>query len=321
MKLNFTYLLILFATLLNAQSVVDFEEFSLASESFLNGEDGNGGFASGDVFLPNDYNTGYMSWSGWAISNTTDVTTPGFMNQYSAFAGGGFDGSANYATSFSFGANILRLQGDAVNTPVSGLYITNSTYTYLSMQDGDSFTKKFGGVTGDDPDFFLLTIKAYSDGTLSADSVDFYLADFRFSDNSQDYIIDEWTFVDLSSLGIADSLAFSLSSSDVGQFGMNTPAYFCIDNIFASDPLSTTTEIDPDLFEVFPNPTQDYIQINHSENENMDCSIFDTEGKLVFVEKLTSNSERINIQFLPKGNYIVNLEGKKVRSTKIVIKQ
>ncbi|MEZ4953573.1 MAG: DUF4465 domain-containing protein [Saprospiraceae bacterium] len=31
-------------------------------------------------------------------------------------------------------------------------------------------------------------------------------------------------------LGHVDSL-FTLSSSDAGVFGMNTPAYFCLDNL------------------------------------------------------------------------------------------
>ena len=30
---------------------------------------------------------------------------------------------------------------------------------------------------------------------------------------------------------LLDSVQFKLVSSDVGQFGMNTPAYFCLDNV------------------------------------------------------------------------------------------
>jgi hypothetical protein len=63
--------------------------------------------------------------------------------------------------------------------------------------------------------------------------VEFYLADFRFADNSQDYILDSWGFVDLSALGTVDFLEFDLSSSDNGAFGMNTPGYFALDNFGA----------------------------------------------------------------------------------------
>jgi len=67
MKLNFTFLTILFfATSLSAQTEVGFEEFVIPDESFLNGSDGSGGFSSGDIFLPNDFNADFNSWSGWA---------------------------------------------------------------------------------------------------------------------------------------------------------------------------------------------------------------------------------------------------------------
>src|SRR5690606_13300086 len=113
---------------------------------------------------------------------------------------------------------------------MSEIIVTNSTYAYYSMKDGDAFAKKFGGVTGNDPDWFKLTIKMYFQGIFN-DSVDFYLADFRFTDNSQDYIVKDWQSINLSSYGSMDSLSFELSSSDIGMWGMNTPAFFCIGGI------------------------------------------------------------------------------------------
>jgi hypothetical protein len=37
-----------------------------------------------------------------------------------------------------------------------GVYVTNTTYAYNSMRDGDMFAKKFGGPTGNDPDWYKL---------------------------------------------------------------------------------------------------------------------------------------------------------------------
>jgi hypothetical protein len=63
-------------------------------------------------------------------------------------------------------------------------------------------------------------------------SVDFYLADYQFTSNCYDYILHEWTWVDLTPLGdIVKTLHFELSSSDIGAWGMNTPSYFAIDNL------------------------------------------------------------------------------------------
>lgn len=74
------------------------------------------------------------------------------------------------------------------------------------MLEGDGFVKKFGGEFGDDFDFFFLIIKKYFGGELSIDSVNFYLVDYWFEDNSQDYIVEEWIYVDLSIFGNVDSL-------------------------------------------------------------------------------------------------------------------
>ena len=106
-------------------------------------------------FLPNAFNDVWESWTGWSISNITDTTTPGFLNQYSAIPGEGVESSANYAVTFVAGSSILKLTDEALGNAFTGLYVTNSTYAYLSIKDGDAFAKKFGGVTGDDPDYFF----------------------------------------------------------------------------------------------------------------------------------------------------------------------
>ena len=128
----------------------------------------------------------------------------------------------------------LDVFGSNYNTSISGVYVTNTTWAALSMKDGDAFAKQFGGDSGNDEDWFKLTCKGITkDGTYT-DVYDFYLADFRFSDNAQDYILEEWTWLDLSGLGDIVGLEFSLSSSDTGGYGMNTPAYFAIDDLNGS---------------------------------------------------------------------------------------
>jgi hypothetical protein len=99
------------------------------------------------------------------------------------------------------------------------------------MLQGDSFAKKFGGLSGDDPDWFTLTITGYDalDGVTG--QVEFDLADFTDPDPALDHVVDAWTLVDLSGLGPVKSLGFSFSGSDVGTFGLNTPAYVAIDDI------------------------------------------------------------------------------------------
>ncbi len=212
--------------------ISDFEDLSLAPESYWNGSDGSGGFTSGNAFYNNNYNSSWGSWDGFSYSDITDTTTDGLSGQYNAITGSGQNGSSNYAVGYvnTYASTLptLTLNNERV---IDGLYVTNNNYAYYSMLNGDAYAKKFGGDTGDDPDWFLLTITGKDEFGQLTGSVDFYLADYRFSDNSLDYIVNTWEWVDTSTLGIVKSLEFSLSSSDVGQWGMNTPAYFVIDTV------------------------------------------------------------------------------------------
>lgn len=309
----FTLLLsLLFTSILTGQSIIDFEEYDLSPETFLDGSDGSGGFSSGGIFLPNIYDTSYFFWSGWSISNTTDVETQGFTNQYSAIAGSGAESSSNYATTFVSGESIIRL--DDNSKKITGISVSNGTYPFFSMQEGDAFAKKFGGETGDDPDFFLLTIKKYLDGSLSQDSVDFYLADYRFEDNTEDYILSDWAFIDLSSLGEMDSLSLTLSSSDVGAFGMNTPAYFCIDNVVV-DNVSTNQSIVTEALSVFPNPAKELVYIKNIQDANF-ITMYNSIGMKVAKFDIINSS--INVSTLKTGKYIGLVNGNVQKTISIV---
>ena len=212
-----------------AMGTATFEDIALAPESFDNGSSGHGDFTSGDILFNNNYDTLYGSWDGWAVSNITDNVTGGWGNQYSAIPGSGAEGSNNYGVSYiGFAENPTAALTRA--KVFDGAYFTNTTYAYFSMLNGDAFSKKFGGFTGDDEDWLLLTIEGF-DGATSTGTMEFYLADYRFADNGLDYIVDGWTWVDLTSLGAVTSLDFSLSSTDNGMFGMNTPGYFAMDGM------------------------------------------------------------------------------------------
>jgi hypothetical protein len=212
--------------------IIDFEDLKLKPDSYYNGSDQTGGFVSRGAAFNNHYNAMFDTWSGWSYSNKTDVKTPGFQNQYSAYnlPDGGGDNSPNYGLAFNFNFGDALIQLPKGTAPQS-VRITNTTYAALSMRDGDQFSRRFGGDSGLDPDWFLLTIYGLDDGGEMTGSVDFYLADYRFQDPELNYIVDSWTTVDLTDLGNAMALGFDLTSSDNGPFGMNTPAYFAVDNL------------------------------------------------------------------------------------------
>lgn len=307
-KLGFV---LIFSMLLGScfsQVVAGFENFNLKQGQHLNDASPNRGFQSGSVELPNDYNDEFNFWSGFAISADTDTTTPGFTNQYSAIAGSGALGTSAYAVGYVYDNTVIRLTGKAVGKPMIGMYVTNSTYAALSMKDGDSFAKKFGGESGKDPDFFLLTIKKYAGGAIADDSINVYLADYRSPVSSKDYILTDWKYVDLTSIGEVDSLVLRLSSSDVGIFGMNTPSYLCIDQLSTDNLLSASSlNSTKARITLSPNPVRETLYIDLPIKGT--CTIYDVQGRVMYSSALESGQHHVSVMEYPKGVYFVNFNG------------
>ncbi len=302
-----------------AQTVSDFENLTLSPNSYWDGSDMSGAhnagifsstFISSDAIYPNVYDTSFGAafgyWStGFAYSNMTDSVTSGSGNLFSARAGSGVNTSSNYIISTN--NSIIRLSGAAANNTVNGCYVTNGTYAANSMRDGDAFAKQFGGVSGNDADWFKLTIWGYISGNLTTDSVEFYLADYRFNNNAQDYIIEDWNWVDLTSLGAIDSVIFVLSSTDNGSFGMNTPAYFAIDN-FNDQSVSTNDLAKEIAFSIYPNPTQNSIHINLGQTIEL-LQLIDVTGKVIYSQNNISagTTTLSNFDGLQAGAYFIKL--------------
>ncbi len=219
--------LLFFALALKAQTIATFESLTLPTDSFWDGTIAAGEFANGNGLFQNE-NAGWWS-AGFAYSNMKDSTTAGYANQYSARTAVGYNNSTIYAVGQKDA--YIKLTGAAKGKGVDGVYITNATYSALSMKNGDMFAKKFGGVSGNDADWLKLSIIGYNKNMVT-DTVHFYLADYR---SSNDYIVNDWRWVNLKKLGNVDSVVFAMSSSD-NSFGfMNTPAYFAIDNFTTLD--------------------------------------------------------------------------------------
>lgn len=308
-KIYFLATALVFGANINAQNVVDFESVNLAPESFADGSAGNGSFVFNSEISFSNYTDEWGIQRGFTVSNQTDITTAGFMNQYSAFTGAGNNGSANYVV-YTPEATILSAENEAIR--ISSFKITNTTYAGISMRDGDLYAKQFGSATdanGDDDgtngeDFFKVWVIGENADGSQKDSLEFFLADYRFSDNSQDYILDTWETVDVSSLSIdVDKLTFRLESSDNAPWGMNTPAYFAIDDVSYE---ITTKVLEQDLISinVYPNPVTDILNI---QGENGYLTLTDANGNKVS-SKIHNNSSIIDMSNFAQGVYFLKLD-------------
>ncbi|PLW93174.1 MAG: hypothetical protein C0592_06890 [Marinilabiliales bacterium] len=306
-----------------AYEISETDELPLGFDSFWNGSDLSGGFSSGIAYFPNFYDTAYYSWSGFSYSNMRDDSTIGYANQYSAISAGGMyapdSGGTNYVVSwvspdwmsptFDPLANEVSWT-DTSQHIVSGFYVTNSTWAYLAMLNGDGVSKQFGGTSGNDPDYYKLLIYGERADSSITDTVEFFLADYRFSNNDNDYIIDSWTWVDLYKLGEVKKLYFSVASSDVGTYGINTPTYFCMDNLmvypanFSSDIAESNHSID---FTVYPNPSNGLFKIHSGENNNYDVFVYDLSGRMATHLSDVSDQHYFDFSHLDAGMYIMQL--------------
>src|SRR6185437_13972491 len=131
-------ILLFAATAARGDVTVDFGDKPLPANSFDNGADGAGGFTTpdGGVFFNNSYNPKYGNWSGWSLSNVNDTTTAGYGNQYAAITGTAVAGSGTYAVAYDGGPNVAYLNLPTGSAPIS-MAVTNTTYAYLSMLNGD----------------------------------------------------------------------------------------------------------------------------------------------------------------------------------------
>lgn len=215
----------------NAQ-VATFEDIVIGEEGHMSvsteDDDDRTEFTSGGYTFATGcfHDSDYWYWFGYA--NRTKTTFESLDDQWNNIVGGGHNGSANYGIGFSAEFNgpcFVTVAGDE-GAVVPGLYVTNSSYAYTSMLNGDSFAKKFG-----QGDWFKLTITGYDANEEVTGTKEYYLADLREADKA--YIINDWRYVDLSGLGKVKKILFVLTSSDTGNWGMNTPGYFCFDDLGA----------------------------------------------------------------------------------------
>ena len=321
MKKTITIISLLTLTFAKAQILTsDFESFTLTPNSFY--KDTNSvDFSTANATFEYEWTKAFGGyWSaGFAYTNKTDTSNGTFTNLYGCAAFKGYNNSNNYLAAQD-GAIIKLI---TPNNYVNGFWITNSTYAYKTMKNGGGPAKKFGGTSGNDADWFKVTVKGYLGGTIKTDSSVYYLADYRFANNSFDYILKSWNWVNCSNLGNVDSIVFHLSSSDTaGGFGMNNPAFFCMDNFTTNNGVGIN-EIS--LFEnlkLYPNPfssvfTVQSLGINGEITKLKITNILGIEIKII---ELNSENSEIDLSDFNSGIYFAVLENKGQKKTYKIIK-
>lgn len=196
-------------------------------------------FTDGSFTFPNYCMEAYQTWAFFGYSNRTATNFETlFPDQFNSAVGSGADKSKVYAVVYAadFMGHCDVIVGDG-ETPakVDGTWVTNAAYTFSSITQGDAFA---GSAFAKD-DWYKVTFIGLDEDGETTGSVDFYLADYRSENSASWYVLDSWQWCDLTPLGEVCSIRVTVDGTRKGSFGLNTPAYLCIDNFGDACPVTT----------------------------------------------------------------------------------
>ena len=201
---------------------------------------------------PVDYWNGGFIVSDWNykanIPGKTGDWWYSYLNQASVYSGtsgsknGGYGGSNNFAVMFGYVdfynstyATRPKIDFTSGSGVVNGTYVCLSSYTYGVIQNGNTFGS---GVATPLKDVAngkgYLKLQAYgfngSTATNGGLPIEIYLA--RYNNHLPVVApVTSWTYFDLSALGTVTRVEFNFEGNDSGTYGLNTPAYVCMDNV------------------------------------------------------------------------------------------
>jgi hypothetical protein len=229
-------------TMMYAQNIVNFEELTLEPETHWNGADQSGNFSSQYLTLYNeftDWGGGMSSWFGFAYTNETDVTTMSYLNEFSAAAGSGVFGSEKYAVAYvqgDYNNNYepipisMKIDRSELSENIPGMFVCLNAYSSLYMAENNIYENGKHWLI-----MQIIAIDSELDFEISKEII---LADYRFEETAG-FKIDDWAYISMDWASTTDSLVFIMRTSDAGEFGPNTPTYFCIDDFGSWGPDET----------------------------------------------------------------------------------
>ena len=203
-------------------SVVEkFDDAALTEAGYLLG------YATENLMFEHFMDETYGYWGGFAVASHFDMEDGSSLNQYSV-----------YNSSAASGDKYMLYYYDSYNDPCDilcryhGYYqfatvcMNLSTFTYKSIADEDAnaFARAFT-----EGDYLKVIFTALMENKTEGKSVECYVVDYR---DGKRYVATNWDAFDISGLcGEIWGLRVRIETSDVGEWGPNTPLYICMDNL------------------------------------------------------------------------------------------
>lgn len=280
---------------------------------------------------------GGFSWDGFTVCNSGDsafyIGDYGwdYTQQWGNMAGGGIKTDENgnvlkdengkvlveqgipylvgYYSVYTSSYSLQTIFPDSVPYQAVGVYIDANPWVYYDVLYGEGGARALN----EEGDYFKLLIhgldKNYKD---NGKVVEYALAEFK---DGVLQLSPDWQWVDLSSLGEVYGFYYTIESTDVGAYGINTATYFCMDKLQVSK-ITNDTKINEvkTSIAVYPNPFTDYIDVNTTAADI--ATVYTLSGNVLLNVNLKSGSNRINTSALPKGIYLLKFNENTIKIVK-----
>lgn len=171
--------------------------------------------------LPSQNSYGGQSWEGFTLSRVSQDTA----NVFGCVANGGVAGEGTPYVIGYFSDWVTMTQGYSSNIILfdqeyypDHVYICQNSNTMKAIAEGGVFNAR----AFTEEDTLALIISAIDGAFQEIATTVYYLAVDGEKNNG-------WVKVPLSVLGKTAGLSFRMTTTDMGQFGMNTPMYFALD--------------------------------------------------------------------------------------------
>ena len=181
--------------------------------------------------LPSQDSYGGLSWEGFTVSKVSQDTA----NVFGCVANGGLaDVGTPYVigyysswitVSLEYSSNTIFFDQEYYPEYV---YICQNSNTMEAITNGGVFNAR----AFTENDTLALIISALNSGMEETKSITYYLAVDGEKNNG-------WIKVPLTALGQAVGLSFRMTTTDIGQFGENTPMYFALDGLTVNTEIAT----------------------------------------------------------------------------------
>lgn len=201
---------------------------------------------------PVDYWNGGFIVSNWNykanIPGKTGDWWYSYLNQASVYSGtsgsknGGYSGSNNFAVMFGYvdfynSSYVTRPKIDFTSGSgvVNGMYVCLSSYTYGVILNGNTFGSGTATPLKDVANgkgYFKLQAYGFNGTTPTNGGLPIEIDLARYNNHLPVVApVTTWTYFDLSALGTVTRVEFNCAGNDSGTYGLNTPAYVCMDNV------------------------------------------------------------------------------------------